>query len=325
MEAGSSPARITSRRTGTPLTLSSGTPAATSARTSAATALPSRNLATVVSLKDREELGGDLLLAAHHAGEVYDTVLGPAVEGALDRGAVAGAQELGAALDDVRDHERREDVAVLRAQVLQSVEQLVLALQEVDPDGLHLGDAHLLPRASAVLLGIAVHDLLHREVRDVRGGLEHPRTKLLGVQVEHPLQVLDDLTIALGRGRRVEDDRVREHGREQHSGRGSLRLQPARLEALDDQGRRRSYGIKGGGDRGIGFDVADAVMVQDLDYPRLLHALDALPDLSVVHEDHAPGVGVEQIRTGYHAYGHLVVHGYGRPVVDLHHALGYLG
>src|SRR5215208_5899353 len=120
-----------------PFSLSSATPAATSARTSAAAALPSRIFATG-DLEDREELGGDLLLAAHHAGEVYDAVLGSLIEGALDGGAVAGAQQLRPPRDDVRDHERREDIAVLRAQVLQRFEQLVLTLQQAGPDGLHL-------------------------------------------------------------------------------------------------------------------------------------------------------------------------------------------
>src|SRR5918998_3020703 len=139
MEAGSSPARITSRRTGTPLALSSVTPAATSARTSAATALPSRIPATG-SLEDREELGGYLLLAAHDAGEVYDALPNPGVEGELDGGAVAGAQELRTPLRDIRDHERREEVAVLGAQVLEGLEQLVPAVQDAGPYGLHLGD-----------------------------------------------------------------------------------------------------------------------------------------------------------------------------------------
>src|SRR5215218_7242889 len=112
MEAGSSPASITSSRTATPRSLSSATCAATSERTSAATALPSSILATRL-LEDREELGGYLFLAAHYAGEVYDAVLRLGVEGALDEGIVAGAQELGAPFDDVRNHERGEDVVVL--------------------------------------------------------------------------------------------------------------------------------------------------------------------------------------------------------------------
>src|SRR5688572_19387530 len=167
MEAGSSPARITSRRTGTPLSLSSVTPAATSARTSAATALPSRIWATS-ALEHREEPGGYLLLAAHDTREVYNAPSSPRVEGPLDQGAVAGAQELGPPRDDVRDHERREEVVVPGAQVFQGLEQLVPAVQDASPDGLDLGDAHLVPRARPVLLGVAVHDLLRREIRDVR-------------------------------------------------------------------------------------------------------------------------------------------------------------
>ena len=48
-------------------------------------------------------------------------------------GAVPDAQELGATLHDVRDHERREDVVVLPVQVLQGLQKLVLALQEAGP------------------------------------------------------------------------------------------------------------------------------------------------------------------------------------------------
>src|SRR5687768_9090622 len=97
-----------------PRSLRSSTPAVTSARTSAATALPSRIFATG-DLEDREELGGHLLLAAHDAGQVYDAVLDLGVERVLDRGALADAKELGPALDDVRNHQRREDIPVLGA------------------------------------------------------------------------------------------------------------------------------------------------------------------------------------------------------------------
>src|SRR5215217_2878559 len=306
-----------------PFALSSATPAATSARTSAAAALPSRIFATG-DLEDREELRGDLLLAAHHAGEVYDAVLDSLIEDALDRGAVAGAKQLRPARDDVRDHERREDVVVPRAKILQSVEQLFPALQQAGPDGLHLGDAHL-PRGSAVLLGVAVHDLLRRDVGDVRGCLEHLHAERFGVHIEHLLQVPDDVAVALGGGRGVQDDGIGEHRREQHRRGGPLGSQAARLEALDDEGRRRAHGVEDRGDGGVRLDVADVVVVQDLDDLRLLHALHALPCLGVVHQEHAPGLRVQEVGAGDDAKGHLVmVHGDGRPVVDLHHALGYL-
>src|SRR3712207_3565454 len=128
MEAGSSPARITSSRTGTPYSLIPATSSATSERTSAAAALPSSILATLL-LKDREQQGGHLLFATHHARQVYNAVLGLAVECLVHGGAVPDAQELGAALYDVRDHKRREQVLVLTLQILQGVDKLVFALQ----------------------------------------------------------------------------------------------------------------------------------------------------------------------------------------------------
>src|SRR5215218_2354968 len=146
MEAGSSPTRITSSRTGTPRSLSPATSEATSERTSAAAVLPSSIFATSL-LEDREQHWGHLLLAAHHARQVYNAVLGPRVEGLVHRGAVPDTQELGAPLHDIRDHERREQIAVLPFQVLQSIQQLVLALEQPTTDDLHLGDAHLVPRA----------------------------------------------------------------------------------------------------------------------------------------------------------------------------------
>src|SRR3712207_1117814 len=91
-EAGSSPTRTTSSLTGTPAPTRSPTPARTSERMVAATALPSSVRAT--GLEHREELGGNLLLAAHHAGQVDDAVAGPRVEGVLDGVAVPGAQQL---------------------------------------------------------------------------------------------------------------------------------------------------------------------------------------------------------------------------------------
>src|SRR5215208_3127948 len=105
MEAGSSPTRITSSRTGTPSSLSPATSEATSERTWAAAVLPSSIFATCL-LKDGEQEGGDLLLAAHHAWQFYNAVLGLRVEGLVHVGAVPDAQELGTALYDVRDHER---------------------------------------------------------------------------------------------------------------------------------------------------------------------------------------------------------------------------
>src|SRR3712207_2117946 len=183
MEAGSSPTRITSSRTGTPPSLSSATCAATCARTSAATALPSRILATG-TLEDREELGGDLLLAAHDAWQAYDPVLRLGVEGALDGGAVTRAQQLRAPFYDVSDHERREEVVVLLPQLLQGVKKLFLALQEAGSDRLHLRDAHLLGGLRRVLLGVAAHDLLRRQPGDVGGCLEHLHPELPGVRSE---------------------------------------------------------------------------------------------------------------------------------------------
>src|SRR5215208_4135420 len=151
MEAGSSPARITSSRTGTPRTVSSATSEATSERTSAAAVLPSSILATRI-LEDREQYGGHLLLAAHHAWQVYHAVLGLGVEGLVHGRAVPDAQELGATFHDVRDHQRREEVAVLPLQVFEGAEQLVLALEEAITNGLDLGDAHLVARARPVFL-----------------------------------------------------------------------------------------------------------------------------------------------------------------------------
>src|SRR5215216_77571 len=322
MEAGSSPTRITSSRTGTPRSLSPATSEATSERTSAAAVLPSSSFATS-PLKDREQYGGHLLFAAHHARQVYNAVLGLGVERLVHGGAVPNAQELGATLYDVRDHERREQVAVLPFQVLQGVQQLVLALEEAGTDDLHLGDAHLVPRARSVLLRVAANDLLRRERRDVRGGLEHLRPELVRVQVEHLLQVISDLAVALRGGRGVQDHRVREEGSEQHPGRWLFGFQTARPEALHDKGGRRAYGVEGGRDRRSRLDVSDVMVVQDLDDLGLLDPFDALPDLSVVDEEHTPRFGVEEVGPRDHPDGHvLLVHGERRPVVDLHHLLG---
>src|ERR671920_2610571 len=117
MEAGSSPARITSSRTGTPLSLSPATSEATSERTSAAAVLPSSIFATS-PLEDREQRGGHLLFAAHHAGQIYYAVLNLGLEGLVHGRAVPHAQELGTTLHDVRNHQRREEVAVLPLQGL---------------------------------------------------------------------------------------------------------------------------------------------------------------------------------------------------------------
>src|ERR671912_887949 len=324
MEAGSSPARTTSSRTGTPLSPSSATSEATSERTSAAAALPSSILATRL-LKDREQQGGHLLFATHHARQVYNAVLGLGVEGLVHGGAIPDAQELRTALYDVRDHERREQVAVLPLQILQGAHQLVLALEKTGTDDLHLGDAHLVSRARPVLLRVAAHDLLCGERRDVRGGLEHLRPELVRVEVEHLLEVSSDLAVAV-RGRRgVQDHRVREEGRKQHLCGWHLGFQTARFEALHDQGSRRADGVEGGRDGRGRLDVSDVVVVQDLDDLGLLDARYALPDLGVVDEEHAPRFRVEEVGPRDHTDGHpLLVYGDRRPVVDLHHLLGYL-
>src|SRR5918999_1897317 len=208
MEAGSSPARITSSRTGTPRSPSSATSEATSERTSAAAALPSSIFATRL-LKDREQQGGHLLFAAHYAREVYNAVPGLEVEGLVHGGTVSDAQELGAALYDVRHHERGEQVLVLPLQLLQGVDQLVFAFEEAGTDDLHLGDAHLVSRARPVLFRVAADDLLCGERRDIRGGLEHLRPELVRVEVEHLLEVSGDLAVAVRGGRGVQDHRVR--------------------------------------------------------------------------------------------------------------------
>src|SRR5215204_4977373 len=254
MEAGSSPARITSSRTGTPRSLSPATSEATSERTSAATVLPSSIFATRL-LEDREQQWGHLLFAAHHAGQVYYAVLGLGVESLAHVGAVPDAQELGAALNDVRDHERREQVAVLPLQVLQGLHQFVFALEEACADDLHLGDANLVSRARPVLLRVAADDLFSRERRDIRGGLKHLRSELVRVKGEHLLEVSSDLAIAVSGGRGVQD----------HRG-------------------RRADGIEGSGDGGGRLDISDVVVVQDLDDVGLFDACYALPDLGVVDE-----------------------------------------
>src|SRR5918993_1755583 len=324
MEAGSSPARITSSRTGTPRSLSPATSEATSERTSAATVLPSSIFATRL-LEDREQQWGHLLLAAHHAGQVYYAVLGLGVEGLVHGGAVPDTQELGATLYDVRDHERREHVAVLPFQVLQGVQQLVLALEEAGTDDLHLRDAHLVSRARPVLLGVAADDLLGGERRDIRGGLEHLRPELVRVEVEYLLQVSSDLAVAVRGCRGVQDHRIREEGCKQHLCGGLLGFQAASFEALHDQGGRRADGVEGGWDGGGRLDISDVVVVQDLDDVGLLDACYALPDLGVVDEEHAPRSGVEEVGPRDHTDGHpLLVHGDRRPVVDLHHLLGDL-
>src|SRR5918993_363631 len=324
MEAGSSPARITSSRTGTPRSLSPATSEATSERTSAATVLPSSIFATRL-LEDREQQWGHLLFAAHHARQVYDAVLGLGVEHLVHGGAVPDAQELGAALYDVRDHERREQVAVLPFQVLQGVDQLFFALEEAGTDDLHLGDAHLVSRARPVLLGVAAHDLLRGERRDVRGRLEHLRPELVRVQVEHLLQVSGDLAVAVRGCRGVQDHRIREEGRKQHLCGRLLGFEAAGFEALHDQGGRRADGVEGGRDGGGRLDVSYVVMVQDLDDIGLLDPRHALPYLGVVDEEHAPRFGVEEVGSRDHPDGHpLLVHGYRRPVVDFHHLLGYI-
>src|SRR5919112_727614 len=324
MEAGSSPTRMTSSRTGTPRSLSSATSEATSERTSAAAVLPSSIVATSL-LEYREQYGGHLLFAAHHAWQVYYAVLGLGIEGLVHGGAVPYAQELGAALHDVRDHQGREEVAVLPLQVLQGVEQLVLALEEARADDLHLGDAHLVSRARPVLLRVAADDLLGGERRDVRGGLEHLRSELVCVQAEHLLEVFSDLVVAVRGGRGVQDHRVREEGREQHPGGRLLGPQAARFEALHYQGGCRADGIEGGRDGRVRLDVSDVMVVQDLDDLGLLDPCDALPDLGVVDEEHAPRSGVEEVRPRDYSDGHLLlVDGDRRPVVDLHHLLGYL-
>src|ERR687889_1146225 len=234
MEAGSSPARITSSRTGTPLSLSPATSEATSERTSADSILPSSIFAMRL-LKGREQYGGHLLFAAHHAGQIYNAVLGLGVEGLVHGGAVPDAQELGAAFHDVRDHERREQVVVLPLQVLQGVHQLVLALEESGTDDLHLGNAHLASRARPVFFRVAADDLLRGERRDIRGGLEHLRSELVRVEVEHLLEVSGDLAVAVRGSRGVQDHRVREEGSKQHLCCWLLRSEAARLKAFHDK------------------------------------------------------------------------------------------
>src|ERR687897_1804021 len=283
MEAGSSPARTTSSRTGTPRSLSPATSEATSERTSAAAVLPSSIFATS-PLEDREQHGGHLLFAAHHAWQVYYAVPNLGLEGLVHRRAVPDAQELGAALYDVRDHERREQVAVLPLQVLQGVHQLVFALEEACADDLHLGDANLVSRARPVLLRVAADDLFSRERRDIRGGLEHLRSELVRVKGEHLLEESSDLAIAVRGGRGVQDHCVREKGGKQHLCCWLFGSQTARFEALDDQGGRRADGVEGGRDGRGRFDVSDVVVVEDLDDLGLLDACYALPDLGVVDE-----------------------------------------
>src|SRR5919112_2015825 len=283
MEAGSSPARITSSRTGTPLSLSPATSEATSERTSAAAVLPSSIFATS-PLEDREQHGGHLLFAAHHAGQVHYAVLGLGVEGLVHVGAISNAQELGAALHDVRDHERREQVAVLPLQVLQGVHQLVFALEETGTDDLHLGDAHLVARARPVLLRVEANDLLCGERRYVRGGLEHLRSELVRVEVEHLLEVSSNLAVAVRGGRGVQDHRVREKGSKQHLCCWLLRSEAARFKAFHDKRGRRADRIEGGRDGRGRLDISDVVVVQDLDDLGLLDTCYALPDLGVVDE-----------------------------------------
>src|SRR5215212_5796869 len=313
MEAGSSPTRITSSRTGTPRCLSPPTSEATSERTSAAAILPSSIFATR-HLEDREQYGGHLLFAAHHAGQVYNAVLDLRIKSLVHRSAVPDAQELGAALHNVRDHERREEVAVLTLQVLQGTEQLFLALEEAAADGLHLGDAHLISRARPVLLRVPADDLLRGERGDIRSCFEHLRSELVRIEVKHLLEVSGDLAVAVRSGRGVQDHRVREQGRKQHPGGRLLRSEAARFETLHDKGGRRADGVEGGGDGGGSLDISDVVVVQDLDDLGLLDPGDALPDLGVVDEEHAPRFGVEEVGPRDYPDGHLpVVNGDGSP------------
>ena len=111
--------------------------------------------------------------------------------------------------------------------------------------------------------------------------------KVGGVDDEHALEVLDDLAVALGRGRGVEDDRVRHDRSEQHRRGRRARLHPVLAEALDHERGGRSDRVERRGDRDPGFDRADVVMVEDLDDLGLLDARHALSLLGVVDEEHA--------------------------------------
>src|SRR4051794_13071606 len=86
----------------------------------------------------REQLRRDLLLAAHHAGQVDDAVARVALERSVERPALAGYVELRALVYDVGDHQRGEHVSLAPAHLVERFDELLAALAEVLPHRLDL-------------------------------------------------------------------------------------------------------------------------------------------------------------------------------------------
>ena len=137
-------------------------------------------------------------------------------EGALERHGIARHEHLGVLGEDVGDHQRAQKVVLALAQALERVLQLVAAIEDLQPDRLDLGDADRPALGDRVLLGVAAHDVVGVDARDVGGLLEHLAPEVRGVDGQHALEVVDDRVVALGRRGRVEDHGVRQHRPEQH-------------------------------------------------------------------------------------------------------------
>ena len=115
---------------------------------------------------------------------------------------VARHEQVGSLGQYVGDHQRVELEPPVLASGAHRLEQLVLAIEQRLADDLDLGDADRVPAAGVVLLGIARDDLVGADLGHVGGRLEHLATEVGRVEREHTLEVLDDLAVALGRGRR---------------------------------------------------------------------------------------------------------------------------
>ena len=190
-------------------------------------------------------------------------------------------------LQDVRDHDEAEVEALLVADVLHRFDELRLEIH----DFLRVHDRDLADDDAVVadleLLEVVLGDLSRRHVADAGTSLEHRHAVFLDIDAGDLSEALCRLLVVRRAGRALEEDRIREDGREQEACDGCRDVDIILpVHVRDDRGRAADR-LSMREDRLARLDAAEAMVVDDLEDLGFLDALDGLAALIVVDEDDA--------------------------------------
>jgi len=246
-------------------------------------------MASVVSvagfLEALGEVGEQLLLPAHDAIHLEDAWLGFGVANLRLESGISGDEEEGRLLDDVRDQESSEEVAVHGAMLIECCGDLGLAFPErIESEFLDLGDgeAHA---GLGVFLAIGLDGFGGGFGGEDGTGAEELLDKFAGVDAGDVFEDGEGIGVATCGGGRREIEGVRDETGEKGAGDGRWQFDAVGEELLGDDGAGRSDGFVAEQDGLLRGEGAEAVVIDDFDDLDFAGALDGLGEFVVIDED----------------------------------------